>query len=262
MDARLNLGPSRKLKGVLVAFTLAVGAWWIGGVISWLGWLPTLLVAAILLAQRSLVDHVKDVASALRVSVEDGRISVAKIVGRETQSLDQSGVSRAAIESAAENLSDGVIAPAFWFLIGGLPGLLIYKAINTADSMIGYKTETYKDFGWASARLDDVLNWIPARVTAVLIATTHSGLMLWKDIRADASLHRSPNAGWPESAMARALDIALSGPRTYDNKPVDYPFVHDFGRKYLSANDIDAAVSALWRAWGLMLVIIFLLALL
>lgn len=262
MDKRLNTGASRKLKGVLVAAMLVVGGWIIGCVISWLGWLPTLLIAAILLAQRSLVDHVKDVATALRTSVEDGQKAVAKIVGRETKTLDQSGVSRAAIESAAENLSDGVIAPAFWFLIAGLPGLLIYKAVNTADSMIGYKTDTYKDFGWASARLDDVLNWIPARLTALLIAVTQKGLTLWSNIRGDAALHRSPNAGWPESAMARALDIALSGPRTYDNQLVDYPFVHDFGRKSLTANDIDAAVSALWRAWGLMLVIIFLLALL
>lgn len=262
MDQRLNMGDARKLKGVAVVVALVLGGWVIGGVLSWLGWLPTVILAAILLAQRSLADHVKDVAVALRTSVEDGQKSVAKIVGRDTRPLDQSGVSRSAIESAAENLSDGVIAPAFWFLIVGLPGLLIYKAVNTADSMIGYRNETYKDFGWAPARFDDVLNWIPARLTAGLIAITHNGLHLWRDIRADASLHRSPNAGWPESAMARALDIALSGPRTYENRLEDYPFVHDFGRKNLTANDIDAVVSALWRAWGLFLVIIFILALL
>lgn len=262
MDTRLNTGSSRKLKGVVVVLALGIGGWILGHALAWLGWLPTVVIAAILLAQRSLADHVKDVADALRVSLEDGRTSVAKIVGRDTRPLDESGISRSAIESAAENLSDGVIAPAFWFLIAGLPGLLIYKAVNTADSMIGYKNETYKDFGWASARLDDVLNWIPARLTAALIAITHGGLNLWRDIREDASLHRSPNAGWPESAMARALNIALSGPRTYENRLEDYPFVHAFGRKSLSANDIDAAVSALWRAWGLFLVIIFILALL
>lgn len=262
MDARLNQGDSRKLKGVLVAAALVIGGWIIGDIIAWFGWLPTVIIAAILLAQRSLVDHVKDVATGLRTSTEDGRHAVAKIVGRDTKGLDQSGISRSAIESAAENLSDGVIAPAFWFLVAGLPGLLIYKAVNTADSMIGYKNDTYKDFGWASARLDDVLNWVPARLTAALIAISHGAFTIWQDIREDASLHRSPNAGWPESAMARALDVALSGPRTYDNQLQDYPFVHDFGRKTLSANDIDAAVSALWRSWGLMLVIIFILALL
>lgn len=262
MDHRLNEGTSRKARGVLAVLILVCGGWLLGALIAQIGWLPSVLVAAILLAQRSLVDHVKDVAEALRTSVGDGRLAVAKIVGRDTSELDQSGVSRSAIESAAENLSDGVIAPAFWLLVAGLPGLLIYKAINTADSMIGYRTETYRDFGWAAARLDDVLNWIPARLTAGLIAVTHGGLSNWRAIREDAALHRSPNAGWPESAMARTLDIALAGPRSYDNQLQDYPFVHDFGRKTLSANDIDAAVSALWRAWTLMLVIIFLLALL
>ena len=262
LDQRLNQGGSRKAKGVLTAVALVIGGWILGHVIAFFGWLPTVLVAAMLLAQRSLADHVKDVADALRVSLGDGRRSVAKIVGRDTADMDEASVSRSAIESAAENLSDGVIAPAFWFLIAGLPGLLVYKAINTADSMIGYRTDTYRDFGWAAARFDDLLNWVPARITGVLIAVTHAGLGAFSDIREDASLHRSPNAGWPESAMARALNVALSGPRIYDGQRQDYPFVHDFGRKNIDANDIDAAVSALWRSWGAMLAIIFLLALL
>ena len=262
LDQRLNQGGSRKAKGVLTAAALVIGGWILGHVIEFFGWLPTVLVAAMLLAQRSLADHVKDVADALRVSLGDGRRSVAKIVGRDTADMDEASISRSAIESAAENLSDGVIAPAFWFLIAGLPGLLVYKAINTADSMIGYRTDTYRDFGWAAARFDDLLNWVPARITGVLIAVTHAGLGAFSDIRADASLHRSPNAGWPESAMARALNVALSGPRIYDGQRQDYPFVHDFGRKNIGPNDIDAAVSALWRSWGAMLAIIFLLALL
>ena len=262
LDQRLNQGGSRKAKGVLTAVALVIGGWILGHVIAFFGWLPTVLVAAMLLAQRSLADHVKDVADALRVSLGDGRRSVAKIVGRDTADMDEASVSRSTIESAAENLSDGVIAPAFWFLIAGLPGLLVYKAINTADSMIGYRTDTYRDFGWAAARFDDLLNWVPARITGVLIAVTHAGLGAFSDIREDASLHRSPNAGWPESAMARALNVALSGPRIYDGQRQDYPFVHDFGRKNIDANDIDAAVSALWRSWGAMLAIIFLLALL
>ena len=137
------------------------------------------------------------------------------IVGRDTAAMQPPDVARAAIESGAENLSDGVIAPAFWFLVAGLPGLFLYKLVNTADSMIGYRNARYERFGWAAARLDDVLNVIPARLTAGLIALTH-GLRGWKAIAADARLHRSPNAGWPEAAMARALGVALSGPRSYD----------------------------------------------
>lgn len=262
MDATLNTGTGRKLKGSLVTGLLVLGGFLFGALIEAFGWLPTLIVAAILLAQKSLADHVRDVADALRVSLGDGRRAVARIVGRDTRDMAESSAARAAIESAAENLSDGVIAPAFWFLIAGLPGLLIYKAVNTADSMIGYRTDKYSDFGWASARLDDLLNWVPARLTAALIAATHGGLRAWRDIAKDAGLHRSPNAGWPESAMARALDVALSGPRTYNNKPQDYPFVHKSGQKSIGANDIDAAVSALWRSWGLMLAIISLFALL
>lgn len=262
MDARLNTGDQKKLKGVAVALALVFGAALIGSLVQALGGVVTIIAAAILLAHRSLADHVKDVATALRVSLGDGQRSVGKIVGRNTKVLDASGVSRSAIESAAENLSDGVIAPAFWFLVGGLPGILIYKAVNTADSMIGYRTDTYRDFGWAAARLDDVLNWIPARLTAVLFVLTHGMLSRWSEIHGDALLHRSPNAGWPEAAIARCLGIAVSGPRVYENGLEDYPFVNEFGRKSLTANDIDAAVSALWRVWLLLLGIIFILALL
>lgn len=260
-DARFNDGESRRLKGVLVVLGLVIGAIVLGKLIGLFGWLPELILAAILLAQRSLVDHVRAVGDGLRLSLGDGRLMVARIVSRDTAQMDQSAVARSAIESGAENLSDGVIAPAFWFLIGGLPGLLVYKVVNTADSMIGYRSEKYLHFGWAAARLDDVLNWVPARITATLIAASHAGLFHWQAIKADARLHRSPNAGWPEAAMARALGISLAGPRAYDGKMQSFPFVNPEGRKELAPEDVDAACNALWRSWGITLAVAFILAL-
>jgi adenosylcobinamide-phosphate synthase len=262
-ETRLNTGENRKARGVLAMAAL-------GGAALLLGWLIHILpdfgvieviVAAILLAQKSLVQHVRAVADALRLSLGDGRGAVAMIVGRDTAVLDRAGVARSAIESAAENLSDGVIAPAFWFLIGGLPGLMLYKITNTADSMIGHRTPRYEQFGWAAARFDDLLNLIPARLTAVLIAVTH-GMLNPAPILRDAPLHRSPNAGWPEAAMAVCLNISLSGPRSYHGKQSDFPWVWPEGRRDLGPDDIDAAVSALWRAWGAMLAITVLVAIL
>ena len=262
-EARLNTGETRKARGVLAMAAL-------GGTALLLGWLIHILpdcgvieviVVAILLAQKSLVQHVRAVADALRLSLGDGRGAVAMIVGRDTAVLDRAGVARSAIESAAENLSDGVIAPAFWFLIGGLPGLMLYKITNTADSMIGHRTPRYEQFGWAAARLDDLLNLIPARLTEVLIAVTH-GMLNPAPILRDAPLHRSPNAGWPEAAMAVCLNISLSGPRSYHGKQSDFPWVWPEGRRDLGPEDIDAAVSALWRAWGAMLAITVLVAIL
>src|SRR6056297_786791 len=226
------------------------------------GWAVEIIVVAVLLAQRSLVDHVRAVADALRLSVAEARRAVGMIVGRDTAKMDQPDIARAAIESAAENLSDGVIAPAFWFLVAGLPGLLIYKIVNTADSMIGYRTPRYEAFGWAAARLDDVLNVIPARLTALLIAASHWVLRDWRAVMAEARLHRSPNAGWPEAAMARALNVALSGPRSYDGTVQHFPWVHGFGRKDIGAQQIDAACAALWRAWGAGLAFVVVLAVL
>ncbi|MDO9499073.1 cobalamin biosynthesis protein, partial [Falsiroseomonas sp.] len=169
--------------------------------------------------------------------------------------LDEPAVARAAIESAAENLSDGVIAPAFWFLIGGLPLMLVYKITNTADSMIGHRTPRHEAFGWASARFDDLLNLIPARLTAVLIAVSH-GWTHARPILRDAPLHRSPNAGWPEAAMAVVLNIALSGPRAYHGVMAEFPWVWPEGRRNAGPADVEAACRALWRAWGLMLVLV------
>ena len=249
-DQRFNAGESRRLKGIAVLVSLLAGAALLGIVITALPTaLADIILLAILLAQRSLVDHVQAVGDALRLSVGDGRRMVARIVGRDTRDMDRPAVARAAIESAAENLSDGVIAPVFWFAVAGLPGLLIYKITNTADSMIGYRTPRHADFGWAAARFDDVLNLIPARLTALLIWAV-TGRRGWRGILRDAPLHRSPNAGWPEAAMAHGLDIALSGPRSYEGEMRDFPFVHADGQRDLTPDHIDAAVRVLWRTWA------------
>ncbi|MDC1198876.1 adenosylcobinamide-phosphate synthase CbiB, partial [bacterium] len=198
LDARLNLGTSRRARGAVTLAVLVLGWWLLAALIAALpfGSAWEVAGAAILLAQRSLTDHVADVARGLRASLAEGRAQVAKIVGRDPAALDGTGVARGAIESAAENFSDGVVAPAFWFLIFGLPGIVVYKAVNTADSMIGYRNERYGEFGWAAARLDDALNWIPARLSAVLICVARGGAAAWAVVRRDARLHRSPNAGW------------------------------------------------------------------
>jgi adenosylcobinamide-phosphate synthase len=171
--------------------------------------------------------------------------------------MDDPAIARSAIESAAENLSDGIIAPAFWFLIGGLPLLLLYKITNTADSMIGYRTPKHEDFGWAAARFDDLINLIPARLTALLIALPYGLLSQTPTIRSEARKHRSPNAGWPEAAMSRALGIALSGPRSYDGALRSFPFVNPQGRRSLGAQDIEAACRALWVTWGVFTALVF-----
>ena len=260
LDRRLNQSPSQRRNGILSVAALLIGAVTLGIALSSLGPWAEVIVAAVLLAQRSLVQHVKDVADALRLSLGDGRRMVARIVSRDTRGMSEPAVARAAIESAAENLSDGVVAPAFWFLLGGLPGMLAYKLVNTADSMIGYRTERYAEFGWAAARLDDAMNWVPARLTCLLIAISSRYFEDWGDITDDARLHRSPNAGWPEAAMARVLNVALAGPRSYDGEMRDMPFVHEYGRQDAGPDDIDAAVSALWRAWALMLALCLVIA--
>jgi adenosylcobinamide-phosphate synthase len=216
--------------------------------------------AAILLAQKSLVEHVRAVAEGVRSSLAEGRRAVSMIVGRDTAQLDAPAVARAAIESAAENLSDGVVAPAFWFLIGGLPGVIFYKVVNTADSMIGHRTERHEAFGWAAARLDDVLNWIPARITAVLVSLARMDASALRIAAAQGAKHRSVNAGWPEAAMARALGLALSGPRSYAGAETSDPVLNPEGRRDATADDIDNAIAVLWRVWGGVFLTVALLA--
>jgi adenosylcobinamide-phosphate synthase len=204
--------------------------------------------ASTLLAQRSLDAHVRGVADALeQKGIAAGRHAVSMIVGRDTQNLDQAGVSRAAIESLAENFSDGVVAPLFWLLIAGLPGMFSYKAINTADSMIGHKSDRYLAFGWAPARVDDLVNLPASRLSAVwlvLASATLSGLSPRGAITAvwrDAAKHRSPNAGWPEAAMAGALGLRLAGRRAYQGAIIDDHWMGE-GRETAGAQDIRMAL--------------------
>ncbi len=241
---------------VLVAVALLIG-WGIQALLLSLpfGWLWLGLVMSAFIAQRSLYGHVADVARAIEVSgLEGGRLSVSKIVGRDPESLDEAGVSRAAIESLAENFSDGVVAPAFWLAVGGLPGIALYKAINTADSMIGHRSPRHRDFGWAAAKLDDLVNWPAARLSALLMAL---GALLLPGADAsqafavtlrDARQHRSPNAGWPEAALAGALGFALNGPRAYHGVMSEEAWTNEPGRKVLDAPDIWQALRLYLRA--------------
>ncbi|MGB3244080.1 MAG: adenosylcobinamide-phosphate synthase CbiB [Sulfitobacter sp.] len=252
-DNQYNTGNGRRKNGVLTIIGLVAVAGLIGWCLSLFGPVVEIITTAILLAQRSLIQHVHAVSDGLRISLTQGRRSVAMIVSRDTKDMPADSVARSAIESAAENLSDGVIAPAFWFLVAGLPGLLIYKIVNTSDSMIGYRTPRHAEFGWAAARLDDLLNLIPARLTALLIALPGGVLSQLPQIRNDARLHRSPNAGWPEAAMARSIGVALAGPRAYDGVMQQFSWVNAAGAHDIGPREIDAAITRLWQAWGVML---------
>ena len=223
-------------------------------------------LASTLIAQRSLHEHVAGVADALeKAGVEGGRQAVSHIVGRDTEALDEAGIARAAIESLAENFSDGVVAPVLWMLIAGLPGAAVYKAINTADSMIGHRTSRYQAFGWAAARVDDLVNLPASRLSALLIiaaaAVTKeaSASAAWRAVRRDARHHRSPNAGYPEAAMAGALGIALAGPRNYGGVQVDDASMGN-GRRAADADDIRTALGLYRRADGIMIALVAVLA--
>jgi adenosylcobinamide-phosphate synthase len=232
------------------------------------GGLPGLLVLAILssmlLAQRSLHAHVAAVADALDGSLAAGRTAVAHIVGRDVGSLDEAGVARAAIESLAENLSDGIVAPAFWIALGGLPGGALYKAINTADSLVGHRTPRLEAFGFAAAKLDDAVNWPAARLSGLFVALAAlpdrvAAETAWRAMRRDAPHHRSPNAGWPEAAMAGVLGLRLSGPRDYAGQTVDDAFMGE-GRREANAADIRAALVIYRRALALLWILLALFA--
>ena len=218
-----------------------------------IGFVVLTLLAASLPAQRSLAAHVSAVADGLDAGLEEGRRAVAKIVGRNPDVLDEAGVARATIESLAENFSDGVVAPILWIALGGLVGGALYKAINTADSMIGHKDDRYAAFGWAAARLDDLVNLPASRlaalwlVLAALLTPEASGRDAARAIWRDASHHRSPNAGWPEAAMAGALGLELAGPRVYGETLVDDAFMGR-GRREADAADIRRALQLYRRA--------------
>ena len=226
------------------------------------GILVTGLVASTLLAQRSLHKHVADVADALnKHGIASARTAVSRIVGRDSESLDAAGIARAAIESLAENFSDAIVAPVLWMAIAGLPGAALYKAINTADSMIGHRTPRYADFGWAAARLDDLVN-LPASRLAALLLVAAAALRkdasvdaAWRTVRRDAARHRSPNAGFPEAAMAGALGLSLAGPRVYDGVRVEDAMMGN-GRRDADAADIRRALALFRRADAILIALL------
>jgi adenosylcobinamide-phosphate synthase len=226
-----------------------------------LGILATGIIAGTLLAQRSLHRHVADVARALDNGVASGRTAVSHIVGRDTGDLDGAGIARAAIESLAENFSDGIVAPVLWMVIGGLPGAALYKAINTADSMIGHRTPRYADFGWAAARLDDLINLPASRIAALLLIAAAalskdtSAREAWRAVRRDAARHRSPNAGYPEAAMAGALGLSLAGPRSYGGARVEDATMGN-GRRNADTADIIRALSLCRRADAILIALL------
>ncbi len=230
-----------------------------------LGFFVTAVLASALIAQRSLYRRVADVAIALETNgLDAARIAVSHIVGRDTAALDEAGVARAAIESLAENFSDAVVAPALWLAVAGLPGAALYKAINTADSMIGHRTPRYQAFGWAAARLDDLVNLPASRLTALLLIAAalrqeNSVTSAWRAVRRDAARHRSPNAGYPEAAMAGALGLSLAGPRSYGGVQVNDAAMGD-GRPDATAADIRRALSLYRTADAILIVLIAALA--
>ena len=230
--------------GIDHAAHLLLGRW---------GWIASAVLAWPALAQRSLYVHVRPVADALlRGDLPAARALVARVVGRDTRRLDQAGVSRAAIETLAESFCDGIVAPLFWLLLLGLPGVWMYKAINTADSIIGHKEPRWRAFGWAAARIDDGANWVPARIAGVLVCVAGAGG--WAVMKRDARSHASPNAGWPEAAMAGALGVALAGPVAYDGVTQIKPWIGREGRA-ASPRDIVTALQIYARACLLLWVI-------
>jgi adenosylcobinamide-phosphate synthase len=253
-----------RLRGAATLAVLLAAAvfvtWLLAGALTAtsLGWIIEPLIASALIAQRSLRDHVRDVADGLDRSLADGRGAVSRIVGRDPQELDETGVAKAALESLAENTSDGIVAPAIWYAVLGLPGIALYKAANTADSMIGHRSPRYLHFGWAAARFDDLINLPCSRVTGLLFAgaawigspedARKALAAMWRD----AARHASPNAGWPEAALAGALGLRLGGPRSYAGREVNLAWMGD-GREQLDRRDIRSGLRLYGQALNLLL---------
>jgi adenosylcobinamide-phosphate synthase len=266
-DERAGEG-ARVLRGALLATAVvllaAATGWVLAAALQGLpgGWLVEAVLASTLIAFRGLYDHAAAVAEGLERGPAEGRAAVAHIVGRDPGSLDGPGVARAAVESIAENFSDGVVAPAFWYLLLGLPGLCAYKAVNTLDSMIGHRTPRHLAFGRIAARLDDAANWIPARLAGALIVLAAALLpgaragAAWHAMRRDAPRHRSPNAGWQEAAFAGALGFALAGPRRYRDEIVEDAWMGD-GRSGLGPADISRALGLYAAACALLAASVF-----
>jgi adenosylcobinamide-phosphate synthase len=250
---------------ILLCAAVGIPTWILAKALSQFsyGWVINVALATSFIAQKSLRDHVSAVDRALSASLFAGRAEVAKIVGRDLETLDENGVAKAALESLAENTADGITAPIFWYALLGLPGLVIYKTINTADSMIGHKSEKYLHFGWAAAKLDDLVNLPASRLTGLMFAAaawvsskSHAQNALqamWRD----AGKHQSPNAGWPEAAMAGALGVRFGGPRQYDGEMVDLAYMGD-GRD-VEPKDISRGLGLYdWTLIGLLLTLVLL----
>lgn len=263
-NQRRHRGRQRRWFGTIAMACLLGLSAITGAAINAGGPVVVVVVLAILLAGRSLDQHILAVATGIENGLSEARRAIGMIVGRRTDALESAEISRAAIETGAENLSDGVIAPAFWFLIGGLPGLFVYKMTNTADSMIGYRNARFYAFGWAAARFDDVLNYIPARLSGFLIALASIGtkggfFSALKAIWLDASNHASPNAGWPESAMAGGLGLWLGGPRYYGKRVLQALKMNPNGDMARSA-DIYRAIRVMRIAYGVFTLLLLFVA--
>jgi adenosylcobinamide-phosphate synthase len=271
LDKSLNTKPQDELEGLLrggcalavLLLATAFPAYMLQDILNGFygGWLVNTVIATAFIAQKSMREHVVDVQHAVSSSVEAGRNAVAKIVGRDTASLDESGITKATLESLAENTADGIVAPVLWYALLGLPGIVAYKAINTADSMIGHKSDRHMFFGFCAAKLDDFVNLPASRLTALLFAGAaalsnlsdgkRSIIVAWSD----AAKHRSPNAGWPEAAMAGALGLRFGGPRAYDDGRVDLPWMGD-GREHMTRADITNGLKIYDRALWIMLALL------
>ena len=250
-EKRLNNGEERALKGGLMAAALTLGTYCTTALIlklipgAGIAW-PLPVAAEIILiffclAGTTLIREVKGVFEALERSLEEGRRQVARIVGRDTSSLSEDEIRTAALETLAENLSDGVIAPVFWLVVLGVPGMMAYKMVNTLDSMIGYRNERYREFGRFAARLDDIANWIPARITALLMLVAARRTDLIGEVFRQGRNHLSPNSGYPEAALALILDCRFGGPHDYFGERVDKPYIGHNARKIVS-EDADKAI--------------------
>lgn len=266
-EHRLNKGRGRFLKGmltaiVLVALTYLLTCALLRGASFYVSpWLEAALEVILIffcLAGTTLVREVQDVFRALDRSLEEGRRQVARIVGRDTQALSAQEVRTAALETLAENLSDGVIAPLFWYLLLGVPGMMMYKMINTLDSMIGYRNERYRRFGCFAARLDDVANYIPARLTALLMIGVSGHPALWTFVRRYGRAHASPNSGYPEAALAGILDCRFGGPHDYFGEEVWKPYIGQ-NDSPLTTQDMEQAVRINRRVEVCMLLLIVLI---
>lgn len=271
-EHRLNKGKRRMLKGAIMSVTLIAAVFAVTALLvspssffaeqsgrsEVLFFLSSLLEAIIVfycLAGTTLIREVRAVFLALDRSLEQGRRQVARIVGRDTSELSPQEVRTAALETLAENLSDGVVAPLFWFALLGAPGMLAYKMVNTLDSMIGYKTDRYRDFGCWAARIDDVANYIPARLTACLMILSTGRLSLWRFVWKNGRKHASPNSGYPEAALAAILDCRFGGPHYYFGELFDKPYIGDVDR-LLTTEDMQKAIRVNRRAEVLMLLLV------